>query len=173
MPRGLRASPVPWLSHRSSESNHPSPPSLGSPVVEADAGPYTGGHPSVTTTGLRRGRCGNRRNAIFGVAMTWTVETLNDAVDRELRALSPGMRARFARISAHQRADRGGRTGSRHLTGPLWEMRLSDRDGIARALYVTARGRRVVVVRVFVKKTRRTPRREIELALRRAGEVGQ
>ena len=62
----------------------------------------------------------------------------------------------------------------RHLTGPLWEMRLSDRDGIARALYVAARGRRVVVVvRVFVKKTRRTPRREIELALTRAGEVGQ
>ena len=28
-----------------------------------------------------------------------------------------------------------------------------------------------MVVRAFVKKTRRTPRREIELALRRAGEV--
>ena len=42
-----------------------------------------------------------------------------------------------------------------------------------RALYVVARGRRVVVARVFVKKTRRTPRREIELALRRAGEVEQ
>ena len=108
--------------------------------------------------------------------MTWTVETLNDAVDRELRALSPGMRARFARISeliAAVGLDRMGAPHVRPLTGPLWEMRLSDRDGIARALYVAARGRRVVVVRVFVKKTRRTPRREIELALRRAGEVGQ
>lgn len=46
------------------------------------------------------------------------------------------------------------------------------RDGIARALYVTAVGRRVVVVRVFAKKTQKTPRREIELALRRAKEVG-
>ena len=61
----------------------------------------------------------------------------------------------------------------RHLTGPLWEMRLTGRDGIARALYIAARSRRVVVVRVFVKKTRRTPRREIELALRRAGELRQ
>ena len=52
-------------------------------------------------------------------------------------------------------------------------MRLSGRDGISRALYVAARGRRVVVVRVFVKKTWRTPRREIALALRRAGEVRQ
>ena len=50
-------------------------------------------------------------------------------------------------------------------------MRLRGRDGIARAVYVTATRRRVVVVRVFDKKTDRTPRREIELALRRAKEV--
>jgi phage-related protein len=50
-------------------------------------------------------------------------------------------------------------------------MRLKGRDGIARAIYVTASGRRVVVVRVFIKKTQRTPRREIELALKRAKDV--
>ena len=48
---------------------------------------------------------------------------------------------------------------------------MTGRDGIARALYVTAIGRRVVVVRAFVKKTRRTPRAEIELALHRAEEI--
>ena len=48
---------------------------------------------------------------------------------------------------------------------------MAGRDGISRALYVTARDRRVVVVRAFVKKTQRTPKREIELALRRAGEI--
>jgi phage-related protein len=50
-------------------------------------------------------------------------------------------------------------------------MRLKGKDGIARAIYVTARGQRVVVVRVFVKKTQKTPRREIELALKRAKDV--
>jgi phage-related protein len=59
----------------------------------------------------------------------------------------------------------------KHLEGRLWEMRMSGRDGIARAIYVTARGSRVVVVRVFVKKTEKTPRSEIELALRRVEEV--
>ena len=34
-----------------------------------------------------------------------------------------------------------------------------------------ATGRRVVVVRAFVKKTQKTPRAEIELSLRRAKEV--
>ena len=36
---------------------------------------------------------------------------------------------------------------------------------------LTAIGRRVVVVRAFVKKTQKTPRAEIELALRRAKEI--
>jgi phage-related protein len=58
-----------------------------------------------------------------------------------------------------------------HLEGPLWEMRLKGKDGIARAIYVAAHGKRVVVVRVFVKKTQKTPRREIKLALKRAKEV--
>ena len=55
--------------------------------------------------------------------------------------------------------------------GPLWEMRLRGKAGISRALYVTVQDRRVVVVRAFVKKTQKTPRREIDLALRRAAEV--
>ncbi len=41
----------------------------------------------------------------------------------------------------------------------------------SRAAYVTAKARRVVVVHVFVKKTEKMPRREIETALRRAKEV--
>ena len=58
-----------------------------------------------------------------------------------------------------------------HLDGPLWEMRLKGASGIARALYVTRQPQRVVVVRVFVKKTQKTPRREIDIALKRAEEV--
>jgi phage-related protein len=59
----------------------------------------------------------------------------------------------------------------RHLEEPVWEMRMRGKDGIARAAYVTATGWRVVVVHVFAKKTRKTPRREIDTALRRAKEV--
>ena len=59
----------------------------------------------------------------------------------------------------------------KHLEGAVWEMRMKGRDGIARAAYVTASGQRVVVVRVFTKKTQKTPRREIETALKRAKEV--
>jgi phage-related protein len=50
-------------------------------------------------------------------------------------------------------------------------MRMTGKDGIARAVYFTACAQRVVIVRVFTKKTQKTPRREIELALARAKEV--
>lgn len=58
-----------------------------------------------------------------------------------------------------------------HLQGRLWEIRLKGRAGIARAIYVTAIRQRVVIVRVFVKKTQRTPRRELDLAFTRVREV--
>ena len=106
--------------------------------------------------------------------MEWSVETLNATVDGELQALPVDMRARFARICQLITAvglERVGAPHVRHLTGPRWEMRMRGRDGISRALYVPAGDMRVVVVRVFVKKTSKTPRREIELALRRAREV--
>ncbi|MEC4807404.1 MAG: type II toxin-antitoxin system RelE/ParE family toxin [Jaaginema sp. PMC 1079.18] len=38
-------------------------------------------------------------------------------------------------------------------------------------MYVTARPKRVIVVRVFVKKTQKTPRKEIKLALKQAKEI--
>ena len=57
------------------------------------------------------------------------------------------------------------------LKGKLWEMRLNGWDGIARAVYVTATGRRVVVVHAFVKKAQKTPRAALELAEQRAKEI--
>jgi phage-related protein len=51
-------------------------------------------------------------------------------------------------------------------------MRAKGRDGIARAMYITATGRRVVILHAFVKKTQQTPTEAINLTLRRAKEHG-
>lgn len=106
--------------------------------------------------------------------MQWKVEILNETVAAEISALPADMQARFLRI-AERISQVGlqnlGEPHIKHLEGKLWEIRLTGRDGIARALYVAAKGRRLVVVRAFVKKTQRTPRTEIELAFQRAKEV--
>lgn len=106
--------------------------------------------------------------------MKWSVEFLNADVLAELSAMPLDIRAGFERI-VHLIEGHGlekvHEPYIKHLEGPLWEMRMKGKDGIARAAYVTAKGRRIVVVRVFPKKTQKTPRREIELALKRAKEV--
>ena len=84
------------------------------------------------------------------------------------------MRARFIRIA--QLIETVGLENVRephikHLENKLWEIRLKGKDGISRALYVTAHEKRVVVVRAFIKQTQKTPRKEIKLALERAKEI--
>jgi len=106
--------------------------------------------------------------------MRWTVETLNSVVDAEIEALPKDMRARLVRLAnvIEQVGFEGLPFSSvKHLDEKLWELRFSGRDGIARAIYVTASGHRVVILRVFVKKTQKTPTRELDLAQRRAKDV--
>ena len=103
----------------------------------------------------------------------WSVEYLPAAAE-ERAALPVDMRARLARMT-----DVIGQNGianlprdwAKHLGDKLWELRVTGKDGIARAIYVTAAGQRVVIVRIFVKKTQKTPPRELELARQRAKEV--
>jgi phage-related protein len=103
--------------------------------------------------------------------MGWTVETLDETVDAELAELPVDMRARLARIS--ELIESVGLPNVRephvrHIRGQLWEIRLTGRAGIARALYMTANERRVVILRAFIKKTQKTPAGEIDLALERS-----
>ena len=106
--------------------------------------------------------------------MQWSVGFLDDGVEALFEALPEDIQASFRRIAEMIRSFGLERTREpyvKHLAGPVWEMRLSGRSGIARAAYVTAIGKRVVVAHVFRKKTQKTPRRELEMALRRAKEV--
>jgi len=106
--------------------------------------------------------------------MRWAFQTLNAVVDEEIRALPADMQARFLRfaeIIQQAGLEALPRDAVKHLEGKLWELRMTGRDGISRAIYVTASGRRVVVVRVFIKKSQKTPPREVEIARQRAKEV--
>ena len=55
----------------------------------------------------------------------------------------------------------------KHIDGKPWELRAKTDEGIARGLYVTLVGRRVVVLHVFVKKSQKTPRRAMMIAMDR------
>ena len=104
----------------------------------------------------------------------WHVVFLNATVQDEVAELPRDMQAKFAqivRLIESLGLERIHEPYIKHVVGRLWEMRLTGRDGIARAMYVTAEGRRVVIVRAFRKKTQTTPGSEIKLALKRAKEI--
>ena len=106
--------------------------------------------------------------------MTWTIEILDETVEEELKALPRDLLAKFYRIV--ELIESEGLQNIRepyvkHLENKLWEMRMKGKDGIARAIYVTATGKRVVVIRAFVKKTQQTPLNELKIARKRAKEV--
>ncbi len=106
--------------------------------------------------------------------MAWRIEILDRRAERELEALARDVRQRFLRIA--ELIELHGVVAMRephvkHLEGKLWEMRMTGRDGIARAVFVTAVGERVVVVHAFEKKTQKTPARALEVARQRAKEV--
>jgi phage-related protein len=106
--------------------------------------------------------------------MAWTVVFVNSAAEAELRALPNDLQAKFFRIAALIRSrglEQVHEPYIKHLEDKLWEMRMIGRDGIARAIYVTASGRRVVVLHAFIKKTERTPHRALEIARTRAKEL--
>ena len=105
--------------------------------------------------------------------MDWTVETVA-AVDAEIEDLPVALRARLVRLLEaveNVGMDALRAPHVRHLEGKLWELRVRAGEGIARGIYVTATGRRVVVLHVFVKKSRRTPRRALQTARERMRQV--
>lgn len=104
----------------------------------------------------------------------WTIEVLNETVEAELEALPADIRAKLVRIielietfgleNVHE-------PYVKHIEDKIWEMRMKGKDRIGRALYVTAKGRRVVILHAFIKKTQKTPNKAKRLAKQRLKEL--
>ena len=103
----------------------------------------------------------------------WTVEFLDDTAESEFDQLPTEIKAKIVRIS--QLIEQVGLLSVkepyvRHVHDKIWEIRAIGKEKLARSLYTTLSGKRVVILRTFVKKIRKTPKREIELALQRIKE---
>ena len=106
-------------------------------------------------------------------SMRWTVETF-DGVDAEIEALPPGLQARLIRLMEaveNVGLEQLHEPHVKHLEGKLWELRAKASEGIARGIYVTVTGRRVVILHVFVKKSQKTPAAALDLARQRMKQV--
>ena len=105
--------------------------------------------------------------------MTWQISFYSSALEDEILRLPAGFVARFLRYAERMEiyGPDLGMPHTRAMGEGLFELRLKASEGIARVLYCTIVGRRIVVVHQFVKKSKKTPRKELEMARDRMKEV--
>ena len=53
----------------------------------------------------------------------------------------------------------------------LFEVRAKGKEGIGRSLFCTVKNEEIVIVHSFIKKTQKTPKKDLKLARKRAKEL--
>lgn len=104
--------------------------------------------------------------------MSWSVVFYSDRVASEITKMQPSFVARFIRY-AERMEIYGPDLGMPHIKAMgngLFELRLKAGEGIARVFYCTTVGRRIVMLHQFIKKTDKTPAKELLVARTRMKE---
>jgi phage-related protein len=103
----------------------------------------------------------------------WTIVYYSESVMQFVDALPVGIRACYARITERMivHGPNLGMPYTRAMGDGLFEIRAYGREGIARVFYCRAVGRKIVMLHGFVKKTDKTPPKELKIATRRLHEV--
>lgn len=105
--------------------------------------------------------------------MGWDYLFYSDLLEAHIRGMLPVHRARLAHIRRliENQGPNLGHPHTESFGGGLFEMRLKGPDTIARIFFCFLKGNRIVFLHVFIKKTQKTPEREICLARKRMEEV--
>jgi len=105
--------------------------------------------------------------------MPWSIEYATPAVEQAISELPSGMAAKYLHLTDLM-LEFGVNLGMPHtraISDGLFELRVKGHEGIARVFYCTLVGKRIVVLHSFVKKSQKTPAKEIKIAKRRMAEV--
>ena len=97
----------------------------------------------------------------------------NVEVEEQIFALPDTLAATYVVLTSRM-VDVGANLGPLHthsMGDGLFKLRLKGAEGIARVFFCTLIGRRIIMLHSFVKKTPKTPQREIKVAQTRMKEV--
>jgi len=105
--------------------------------------------------------------------MNWKVTFYNTKVESETLDFPSGILANFLHIAEMMETlgPNLGRPYVGSLGSGLYEIRAKGKEGIGRSLYCTITGKEVVILNSFIKKTKKTPKKELDLARKRMKEV--
>ena len=106
--------------------------------------------------------------------MKWNVNFYNLKVMNSIQEWPPGIKAKFTWIVNLIEELGPGEIGMPHVKSMkkgLFEIRAKGAEGIGRAFFCNKKGRVIIILSGFIKKTEKTPKKEIDLALKRMEEV--
>ncbi|MEA3418769.1 MAG: type II toxin-antitoxin system RelE/ParE family toxin [Campylobacterota bacterium] len=103
----------------------------------------------------------------------WTIVFFNESVEAETLALPPKILAKMLHIFEliEMAGARLGEPYTKSLNNGLFEVRAKAKEGIGRSIYCYQKGQVIVILHSFVKKDQKTPKRDLEIALKRKKEI--
>lgn len=105
--------------------------------------------------------------------MSWNVTFFDIKVKEETLNFSKGILSNFLHIT--EIIEEFGPTVGKPYTAPmgkgLFEIRAKGKEGIGRSLFCTVKGKEIVILNSFIKKTQKTPKKEIDKARKRMLEL--
>lgn len=99
---------------------------------------------------------------------------MNDTVEAEFDNFPAEVKAKTVHISNLIREfglPSIGMPYVRHVQDKIWEIRAAGKSEQGRCLYVATVAKRIVILRCFLKKAKKLPRKELAIALSRAKEL--
>jgi phage-related protein len=105
--------------------------------------------------------------------MKYTIDFYSESVQADIMGLPETLAARFLNLADRMKTV-GANLGEPHTKAfgnGLFELRIKGSEGIARVFYCTLVNRRIVMLHSFVKKTQKTPSRELRIAENRLKEI--
>lgn len=105
--------------------------------------------------------------------MSWKISFFNDKVAHDTYNFPKGILANFLHIidMIEEFGPSIGMPYTKPMGKGLFEVRAKGKEGIGRSLFCTVKGKEIIILSSFVKKTNKTPKQELERARKRMKEV--
>ena len=105
--------------------------------------------------------------------MNWHIEYFNEKVEKAILKMPAGILARYLHLTELmiEFGPNLGMPHTRSLKEKLFELRIKAKEGIGRAFFCTKIGKRIIILHSFVKKSQKTPEKELKIARKRLIEV--
>ncbi len=105
--------------------------------------------------------------------MNWAIEFFNEDVEKETLQLPAKILAKMLHIFEliELMGAKLGEPYTKPLKDGLFEVRAKAREGIGRSIYCYQKGNKIIILHSFVKKDQKTPKKALDIALKRKKEL--